>query len=404
MKLRILHLANFNSTNIGNGALIYGTEQTLKEDLGPDVEFVPEAWDDYTFGLKTFDQAFVDLINEHDGLIVNGAVTFNGRAYLKNAGMRFDLPLELWPQIKKPVVFYGLSYRVWPGQTYFHKDKLVQALNYILSRSDMILAVRNDGTKDWLGSFVGINTEKIVEVPDPALFVPTERYQHPELAKDKLNVIVALNNEDEVYRFGGPLRVLFWKLTPFLSEKHRVQIWNHMPLWYQKKHRLLKAIASSLEQLALTHKANIILTPHYFDDYKMLDELVVLTKPHVAHQQMVSSGLVKVTYTPYFYDRYSQADLAISMRVHSISPSIGLGVPVVPIVSQNRIKDFLQGIGLSHLAVDMSDPQLSKQLTTAIEYALSHKVEIQQKMAAAKQQLRNQTKKFNMQVARLLGL
>ena len=51
--MRFLHLANFNSTNIGNGALISGTERILKEDLG-DVDFTPAVWDDYTFELKKF--------------------------------------------------------------------------------------------------------------------------------------------------------------------------------------------------------------------------------------------------------------------------------------------------------------------------------------------------------------
>ena len=71
--LRFLHLANHHSTNIGNGALIFGTERVLREDLGSDIEFIPVPWDDYTFGLKEFDRKFVDLVNDtSDCLLVGG--------------------------------------------------------------------------------------------------------------------------------------------------------------------------------------------------------------------------------------------------------------------------------------------------------------------------------------------
>src|SRR5216117_2630998 len=52
---KLIHLANFNSTNIGNGALIFGTERVLQQDWRAPVVFIPEPWDDYTFGLRHFE-------------------------------------------------------------------------------------------------------------------------------------------------------------------------------------------------------------------------------------------------------------------------------------------------------------------------------------------------------------
>lgn len=91
--IRLIHLANYGSTNIGNGALIQGTERVVSEDFPCDIEWIPAAWDDYTFGHSTFDQQFVDLVNTHDGLWVNGAVALNGREYLRHTGSRLDLPV-----------------------------------------------------------------------------------------------------------------------------------------------------------------------------------------------------------------------------------------------------------------------------------------------------------------------
>ena len=100
--LKLLHLANSHSTNLGNGALILGTERVLGEDLGEDlgrpVAWTREPWDDYTFDLRTFDRAFVDRVNrETDGLIVGGAVAPPLMGYLADQyhsmAICFILPL-----------------------------------------------------------------------------------------------------------------------------------------------------------------------------------------------------------------------------------------------------------------------------------------------------------------------
>ena len=36
-KLKLIHLANFNSTNIGNGALIKGLENVFSEDFNKEI-------------------------------------------------------------------------------------------------------------------------------------------------------------------------------------------------------------------------------------------------------------------------------------------------------------------------------------------------------------------------------
>src|SRR5205823_4768975 len=102
---------NYGGRNIGNGALILGLERVLQEDFEGPVAFTGEAWDDYTRGLKRFDEGFVELVNCSDGLVVGAALTFDGRPAFGETGMRFDLPHRLWPRIERPVVFYGLSHR-----------------------------------------------------------------------------------------------------------------------------------------------------------------------------------------------------------------------------------------------------------------------------------------------------
>lgn len=400
--MKLIHLANFKSTNIGNGALIRGTEQILTEDLGP-IEFLAEPWDDYTFEIKKFDRSFVNKVNYSDGLLVGGAVAFNGRHYLPNAGFRLDLPYDLLTQIEKPIIFYGISYKFWPKQYYHHRDKLIKTMGWLLSNPKVLFAVRNDGCKSWLGSLIGYRSDRIIEVPDPALFVTATDNEYPELVKDRPNVLLSLNNEDEVYRYGGKMREFFWSvLGPYISEKKLLKLWRYIPGWQRRKTSFLKRLAQAIEKLVAEQELNLILVPHYFDDYATMTELIGFLKPRILHQVTISTGLMRVPETEYFYGRYAKADLALSMRIHSMSPAIGLGIPMIPLVSQTRMSDFLEDVGLRDIGVDIFDPDLADKVYTKVKYALANKKEFKDRFRNVYEKQRNEFRRFNKKVAELL--
>ena len=375
--LRLTHLINGRSANVGNGALTEGVEAVIGEDLGRPIAWSREPWDDYTFNIKAFDHDFVDLINTGgDALIVTGAVAINGREFYGNAGMRFDLPKELWPEIRKPVIFYGLSYRFWEGQTYHHADAFRWTMDHILSRDDMLFGVRNDGTREWLDATFGLASDRIHTVPDPGVFVPVDtRTPRHELAQNRINVVVALNDEDSERRYREP----------------------------ERRESILKSIASVVEQLITEHDANIILVPHYFDDYRMIADFVDLCRPALAHRYMIATGLARIEGSRDFYSLYQGADVVLSMRVHSMSPCIGLGVPMVPLVTQGRMTDFLTAAGLDDFAVDAFDPDLTAQLSTAVERTLSDSDAVRRRFAAARETMRDQLRQFNKRAGELLG-
>ncbi len=373
---RLIHLANFHSTNIGNGALASGLESTLEKDVSFPVQWQREAWDDYTFRKLDFDEAFVNKVNASDGLVVGGAVTFNGRDYNDRTGTRFDLPFELWDSIRKPVVFYGLSYRHWPGQTYHHADKLKKTIEKILASKNMVLALRNDGTKQWLKGITGIYSEDILEVPDSAVFVRAAAAEYPEIVEGVRNVMVSFNDEDASYRYAGN---------------------GHT------REAVVESIVSALEKLAERFPLNIILCPHYFDDFRMMSAFIERIKPRLAHQNMVATGLCRVKDTSYFYGRYMKADLAISMRVHSMSPCIGLGVPMVALTTQDRMSDFIARLGLRGQAVDAFEADAASKLYDKALHTLEHGAEVRQQFARARADLREQTRSFHRRLDTLFG-
>lgn len=374
--LSLLHLVNGHSTNVGNGALTEGAERVLNADISPPINWSRVPWDDYTFGKKAFDREFVSLINEHsDGMIVGGAVAINGREFYHNAGMRFNLPRELWTEIRKPLIFYGISYRHWQNQPYHHADKLRWTIESILTQDNMILALRNDGTREWLAANFGMESERIQVIPDTGVFVPVdENAEYPELEKDRRNVLIALNNEDAEYRYGKSGR----------------------------RSEMLREISVAVERMLSRWDVNVILVPHYFDDLRMIADFVDMCKPVLAHQNMISTGMAKIAGSRRFYGLYQKADLVISMRVHSMSPSIGLGVPMVPLTTQGRMTDFLEDIGVSDLAVDAFEPNLADRLSSAIDTTLSNSDEVRQRFISARKKMRHRIGHFNEKVEDLL--
>jgi len=319
----------------------------------------------------------VDKINGSDGLIVGGAVTFNGRDYNDRTGTRFELPFDLWDKQQKPVVFYGLSYRNWPGQFYHHADKLKQMVERALVSENMLFSVRNDGTKAWLKSVTGIDSDAIFEVPDSAVFVEANAGVYPEIVEGVRNIILAFNDEDAAQRYDKKV--------------------GH------SREAVIDALVSVLERLAERFPINIILCPHYFDDFRMMSDFIERIKPRVAHQNMVASGLCRVKDTGYFYGRYTRADLAISMRVHSMSPCIGLGVPMLALTTQDRMSDFIERLELQSQAVDAFDPQMADKLYERAVYTLEHGDEVRARFARARAGLREETRAFHQRLSALFS-
>lgn len=378
MSLRIMHLANLNSANVGNGALILGTESVLSEDLGVYIDWRREPWDDYTFEVCRFDSKFVEKVNSTDGMVVCGAVTINGREYLKNSGWRLDLPLDLWKEIRKPVVFYGISYRCWENQKVFHIDKLRATLELILDSEKMLLAFRNDGTKEWVENTLGMSMSKASVIPDPGLYVPVGSVdiQRNQTNSSTLKLMLAFNDEDAEQRY--------------------------VPL--ERRQFVVRGLAEAVKQIDDRWGVELVIVPHYFDDLRMISDFVNACPAKLAHRKFSASGLPQVDKTLEFYRQYFNADIILGMRVHAISPTIGMCLPIVPIITQHRISQFLEKAGLGDIGVDAFSESLVDDIVKAVENIVADRHAYSDRLSLSVATMRNQTREFNMKVKELFNV
>ena len=399
--MRLLHLANHGGKNIGNAALVLGLERVLREDLPFDVSFEPEPWDLYSRGVRRFDERFVERVNECDALLVGGAVAFDGRPGFVNTGFRFDLPLTLLERIAKPIVFYGLSYRSSLRPEYHHRDALRRALETLLASERVLFSVRNDGTKQWLRHLVGIDDARLVEVPDAGLYVPTESVVHPELADGRTNVIFAGNVEHERLRFGGrpgPER----RFGVRLSDKRRFVVGGRPRAWRQAQQAFVARLAAAFEGLAVDRDLNLVLCAHEPADLHLALDLFGRFSDELKNRTVFAGTGLPNRHGATFYDLYAKSDLAVSMRIHSMNPAVGLATPVVPLVSSDRMRVFMRDAGLEDLCVEVLDPTLIDRLCEHAHAALELPDDARARLAAATAALRERTRVFNSGVSRFL--
>jgi polysaccharide pyruvyl transferase WcaK-like protein len=84
-----------------------------------------------------------------------------------------------------------------------------------------------------------------------------------------------------------------------------------------------------------------------------------------------------------------------------MSPAIGMGVPVVPLVSQDRMWSFLREADLADLAVDAFAGDFSSQLLTLARTALQEPAALRQRLQQATARMRQQMQTFNQETATL---
>jgi len=362
--MNLLHLANFGSTNVGNGALIDGTERVIREDFPEPVEFVHEPWDDYFIegvaGPRKFDQTFVDKVNACDALIVGGAVMF------REDHIRFKMPRG----INKPIVFYGVSYRVWGDSAYYLGNSFGYDMRQIFNEPWLAyFGVRNDGTERWLWSKVAHHSDRVEIIPDPALYIETVEQKPHEIEDGRVNIVVALNNEDAHQRFG------------YARSRVMLNIADGLKMFWEQD-----------------RKVNFIFSPHASEDYRFLGDLMTLLPTEMLHQNVISTGIHYAYQAPLFYDLYRHVDLVLAMRIHAMSPAIGLGTPMIALSSQKRMTEFMKDAGLEYYCLDIFDQHLPGLLYGRMEAAIKYPDDVKEQFRRSYNLMRHRTWRFNQRI------
>jgi len=323
--MRIALLANTKSPNPGNWALNEGTKNLIKKKFGNKVKFVQISWDDITFSDSKFNDSFFKLVNSCDLFWVVGAVMFNDRSEHTNGGSRLNLNITELQRIVKPVVLGGVSYRSWqPIEN--NIQALKDSVEYLNSSNNCLLGVRNDGTKNWLKEMLRNQNLNLFEFPDPGFF-SLDKFKKISPTKFRRGMIISLNNEDADLRYKDGRSLDY----------------------------LIEAVRNACIEFWAKYNEPIGLAPHSFEDYELLMKLAETFPKKYLHQNVYVLPLLSGMSAKNFYKFYTKPRLVIASRVHAMSPSIGFGNKTLVLSSQARIREYLKGLELCDISVDIHD-------------------------------------------------
>lgn len=370
--MRVSFLGNFKSPNIGNAALVKGAQRLIKEDLSNlKWDFVPISWDKITFGTARFNQQDLDHIASCDAFYVSGAVTFNNRANHTLGGSRLNLSISQWEKLRIPIILGGLSYRHWGQSNYNNLEVLKENLSYLNLRNDCLLGLRNDGTREWLEKITGLQLESAYEVPDPGFFVLSPRDKNTI----GYGLYISVNNEDYTERFTNLTQI----------------------------EDLAKTLAKVCLQFFEITQEDVFFVPHSFEDYAIFLKIFENLPPGFLHMHCKVLSMPAFDGALEVYEKYKTARLHIGMRVHSINPCLGMGVPTIALSSQDRISRFIQDIRMSSALVELHSPYFQGSLLQKVEDLLSSRlVDYKNDQYAVINVARARFRKFNETMIQLL--
>jgi len=389
--IRIWHVAT-HTTNIGDGALVLGIQQTIREDWNIPVEFISDCLMEYNnyWGNKKYDQALINNINTScDLLLIGGGGMLDGSRGAKNSGMGFDLSCDLLQEITVPTVFYAVGYNLFDAQIYWHLNKLRRHIKYVAGKSNMIFSVRNDGSLSRLKEVFGNDADSIVEVPDPGMYVPTTISNHPEILSGKENILIQIAGDNPFSRFS----VGFWRYMPILGKK----------ILERRQVQQLRNLAKALHRISRKRKINYILCPHLLRDYTVTGKFIDSMSKDFSRFSFNSTGVQRGSHAAKsFFDIYRNVSLVIGMRGHSVICGVGLNIPTVAISSHSKVKGFMSALGLSDRVIDIADPNLASRLDHMVCGILDNGPEEVKRLKIIRKKCREETRIFNQRILKLV--
>jgi polysaccharide pyruvyl transferase WcaK-like protein len=398
----IVHIAS-HTTNIGDGALVKGMQSTLPADLETDIKFIDHCITDFLYNKISFDQRYVDWLNDNADLLLIGGGGFIMGKKRETSGIALPVEIETLKTIKIPIVVYAIGYNLFFGER-LQNARALSALIAEIRDLGGLFSVRNDGSKERLQNEIGADAaSSLWEVPDPGAFVPIEPMLHPQIDTSRRNIVLQLAGDRLANRI-GPASAEPRKNSrrPFglFKKRRKEEAPDVAPVW--------AAIANACNRIGANEDVNFVIAPHIYDDLSVADDFVSAARKvrppiHFSALRVEVAGVLRGTrHASGYFDLYRQADLVVGMRGHSMIVAVGVGTPSVGIVSHPKVAGFLRECDLENWSADIAAANLEDALVEKIGSLLEDGSEWKSRRAAAMEKMVEKRKDFHREIKRLL--
>lgn len=336
--IRVLHLASF-AGNIGDLANHAGARKMMAETLSVSLDVTPIEIREFYWKQRHFDDAFIDYANSFDLLIIGGGNYFELWVENSATGTSIDLKSDLIAKLTVPTVFFALGVDTGQGYSEQSAHRFSEFVDTMLSRENMFVCVRNDGSRKALREVVGdIVAQQIPVMPDCGFFVDPNKQTEDERKQTK-KIGINIAGDMLTRRFDRDLDA-----EGFLKE-------------------LSSALARLLDS---DPEITIDLMPHIWRDSIFIAQMLPMIPDRYLRRQ-ISVGRLEPTAAGLldFVTHYGTFDLVFGMRFHANVCPLGMAVPCRGLLNYPQIQHLYDEIGSPERLIDVREHGFGEKIVNA---------------------------------------
>ena len=345
------------ANNVGDRILQKSNADLLKENY---------TYCDFTYvncQQTYFSPQLIDSMNrEADMLfIAGGGLVFNRPQDKSNSGWQWNIKTKDIKNIKVPIVVNAIGFNKFPHDNNGFKDGMWENIQETINTS-RFFSIRNTGT---FNSFVenGIDMSKVQITPDCGMFIRPDKFEHDIFNNDYIKIGLNWATDRAEQRFNGNWRAKFNTVLDVCNDlvsKHNAKIYLIEHLMPNELNGQTKIEMREMFLDTIGNNGYVLFNKLNQELYPMFD---------------YNAG--------FFADIYSKMDLVFGMRGHAGIVSFGMNTPFIGIGHHNKVKWFMEDVGLSDFFVKMDNDKDYDKLTTMSENILNNKQDIKCKIRDA---------------------
>jgi len=262
-------------------------------------------------------------------LIIGGGNYFELWVESSATGTSIDITPERLAALTVPTVFFALGVDTGQGYSVQTKQRFSSFINTVLSRNDMFVCVRNDGSQLALNEVLGEETaSRIPTIPDGGFFADPAGCKQAYADSGRIGINIAGDMLERRFDKGLTSR-------GFLQELG----------------------LACCELLEAKPGLRIDFMPHIWRDNVIVGELL----PFIADNHLrrsITVGRLDPSYAglPGFLESYRNFDLVLGMRFHANVCPLGMGVPSRGLLNYPQVARLYEEIGMSDRVIDVREP------------------------------------------------
>jgi polysaccharide pyruvyl transferase WcaK-like protein len=319
--------------NAGDSALGTAFDNLFKEEFpGSQITFMNCR--------KIFTENDIEVINQHDILVVSGGGLFLYDTFENNeSDWQWGISEELLEQISIPIIVYAIGYNKFRGQRDFNSkfDKTVK----LLVEKSLFFSVRNSGSGNAIKKHIPEYLHKKISLNFCPTMLLNEKYKLKHQTANSVGFVLAgdrlSNRHKNIKQYSDEIK----KFTDYLSKIGK------------------KTILINHQKPAFLHQPNRLSfkTDTWLQNQIQFDDIIDLFQAD----------------TRKIYETYSNVDTVVCDRGHAQMIPFSLGCKILTPISHNKLKWFLDDMQLNEFGIEENDSELGNKLIK--QYMLQQKLD-----------------------------